>query len=86
MISVSGRKYHLDGQTASLLTAALHRLSQYHAEHPYSMNVHGEEHSVGYWPDDSKSGMFGGNSNWRGPIWIAMVFLLIESLQRFHQV
>lgn len=50
------------------------------------MSVNGEEFSVGYWPGDSKSGMFGGNSNWRGPIWLATTFLLIESLQRFYQV
>ena len=50
------------------------------------MNVNGEEFSVNYWPGDSKSPMFGGNSNWRGPIWLATTALLIESLQRFHQV
>jgi hypothetical protein len=50
------------------------------------MHVNGEEFSVDYWPADSKSGMFGGNSNWRGPIWLATTFLLIESLQRFYQV
>ena len=49
------------------------------------MDVNGEEFSVHYWPGDSKSGMFGGNSNWRGPIWLATTFLLIESLQRFYQ-
>ncbi|ORX38653.1 putative cytoplasm protein [Kockovaella imperatae] len=60
-------------------------MSLYHHEHPFSMNVNGEEFGVGYWPGDSKSGMFGGNSNWRGPIWFAVNFLLVESLQRFHQ-
>ena len=49
------------------------------------MDVHGSRHEVGYWPGDSMSGMFGGNSNWRGPIWLAVNFLLIESLQRFYQ-
>lgn len=49
------------------------------------MDVNGEEFSVHYWPGDSMSGMFGGNSNWRGPIWLATTFLLIESLQRFYQ-
>jgi len=47
--------------------------------------VNESKFSVDYWPGDSKSGMFGGNSNWRGPIWLAVNFLLIESLQRFHQ-
>ncbi|EFP74356.1 uncharacterized protein PGTG_00312 [Puccinia graminis f. sp. tritici CRL 75-36-700-3] len=60
-------------------------LSLYHKENPYKMHVNGEEFSVDYWPADSKSGMFGGNSNWRGPIWLATTFLLIESLQRFYQ-
>ena len=49
------------------------------------MWVNNEKFGVEYWPGDSKSGMFGGNSNWRGPIWLATNFLLIESLQRFHQ-
>ncbi|WVO15911.1 hypothetical protein L204_103576 [Cryptococcus depauperatus] len=60
-------------------------MSLYHHDNPFSMNVNGEEFGVGYWPGDSRSGMFGGNSNWRGPIWLAVNFLLIESLQRFHQ-
>ncbi|GAA5857872.1 hypothetical protein JCM9279_007562, partial [Rhodotorula babjevae] len=60
-------------------------LSRYHKEHPWSWNVNGEEFSVHFWPGDSHSGMFGGNSNWRGPIWLATTFLLIESLQRFYQ-
>lgn len=42
------------------------------------MQVEGNTVSVGYWPGDSKSGMFGGNSNWRGPIWLAVNLLLIE--------
>lgn len=62
-----------------------HSLSRHHKEHPWSMDVNGEEFSVHYWPGDSHSGMFGGNSNWRGPIWLATTFLLIESLQRFYQ-
>ncbi|KAF8893397.1 Six-hairpin glycosidase-like protein [Infundibulicybe gibba] len=60
-------------------------LSKLHKEHPWGMDVKGQRYEVGYWPGDSKSGMFGGNSNWRGPIWLATNFLLIESLQRFYQ-
>ncbi|KDQ21556.1 hypothetical protein BOTBODRAFT_25994 [Botryobasidium botryosum FD-172 SS1] len=60
-------------------------MSLYHKDHPYGMDVHGQHFGVEYWPGDSKSGMFGGNSNWRGPIWLAVNFLLIESLQRFYQ-
>ncbi|KAI0793247.1 Six-hairpin glycosidase-like protein [Abortiporus biennis] len=60
-------------------------LSKKHEKQPWGMHVHGERYEVNYWPGDSKSGMFGGNSNWRGPIWLAVNFLLIESLQRFYQ-
>ncbi|KAF9501663.1 glycoside hydrolase family 63 protein [Pleurotus eryngii] len=60
-------------------------LSKKHKEHPWGMDVHGQRYEVGYWPGDSLSGMFGGNSNWRGPIWLATNFILIESLQRFYQ-
>jgi len=60
-------------------------LSKLHKDKPWGMSVHGERHEVRYWPGESHSGMFGGNSNWRGPIWLAVNFLLIESLQRFYQ-
>ncbi|TKY89593.1 hypothetical protein EX895_001378 [Sporisorium graminicola] len=60
-------------------------LSKDHKENPFHVNVGGEDFGVGYWPGDSHSPMFGGNSNWRGPIWICVNFLLIESLQRFYQ-
>ncbi|KAL5345873.1 hypothetical protein ACLOAV_008899 [Pseudogymnoascus australis] len=59
-------------------------LSKFHEKHPYSMEVNGQEFKVGYIPGDSDSGLFGGNSNWRGPIWICVNFLLVESLQRFY--
>ncbi|KAI0930329.1 hypothetical protein AcW1_009055 [Taiwanofungus camphoratus] len=60
-------------------------LSKKHKDKPWGMDVHGQRYEVNYWPGDSKSGMFGGNSNWRGPIWLAVNFILIESLQRFYQ-
>lgn len=44
------------------------RLSKLHEQYPWGMDVHGQRYEVGYWPGDSKSGMFGGNSNWRGPV------------------
>lgn len=61
-------------------------MSRYHKDHEYHMKVNGQDFGVQYWPGESKSGMFGGNSNWRGPIWLATTHLIIESLQRFHQV
>ncbi|KAG0149382.1 hypothetical protein CROQUDRAFT_330424 [Cronartium quercuum f. sp. fusiforme G11] len=72
-------------ETEFLSEYGIRSLSLYHKENPYKMEVNGQEFSVDYWPGDSKSGMFGGNSNWRGPIWLATTFLLIESLQRFYQ-
>ncbi|PQE05841.1 glycoside hydrolase family 63 protein [Rutstroemia sp. NJR-2017a BVV2] len=59
-------------------------LSKYHEKHPYSMDVNGQQFKVGYVPGDSDTGLFGGNSNWRGPIWLCVNFLLVESLQRFY--
>ncbi len=59
-------------------------LSKVHAEEPYVLNVDGAEFSVGYEPGESMTGLFGGNSNWRGPVWFPLNYLLIESLRRFH--
>jgi hypothetical protein len=55
-------------------------LSRYHADHPYVFNAGGQEYRVGYVPGDSDTGMFGGNSNWRGPIWMPMQLMLIRAL------
>jgi hypothetical protein len=59
-------------------------LSRYHREHPYTLHLAGSQHSVGYEPAESQAGVFGGNSNWRGPIWFPINFLIIEALQKFH--
>ncbi|MBM4261740.1 MAG: glucosidase [Deltaproteobacteria bacterium] len=59
-------------------------LSRYHASNPYKFGVNGTEYRVDYEPSESSTGLFGGNSNWRGPIWFPVNFLLIESLQKFH--
>jgi len=59
-------------------------MSKYHSAHPYILSVNGNEYRVDYEPGESQSGLFGGNSNWRGPIWFPTNFLMIESLQKFH--
>jgi hypothetical protein len=59
-------------------------LSRWHLEHPYVFNVHGEEYKVEYLPAESTSGMFGGNSNWRGPIWFPVNLLIIRALLQFY--
>jgi hypothetical protein len=59
-------------------------LSRHHLEHPFVFNVGGREYRVGYVPGDSDSGMFGGNSNWRGPVWMPVNMLLYLSLLRFY--
>jgi glycogen debranching enzyme len=60
-------------------------LSKYHAEHSYVLHVDGSVHTVTYEPAESCAGIFGGNSNWRGPVWFPINYLLIEALQKFYQ-
>jgi hypothetical protein len=59
-------------------------VSKYHRDHPYRLTVQGQEKIVNYEPAESETGIFGGNSNWRGPVWFPINYLLIESLQQFH--
>ncbi|MGC2512133.1 MAG: glucosidase [Acidobacteriaceae bacterium] len=59
-------------------------LSKYHDQHPYIVNVEGQEYRVNYLPAESNTGMFGGNSNWRGPIWMPVNALLIRALLSFY--
>jgi len=59
-------------------------LSRYHKDHPYVIPVGGQEYRVGYEPAESTTGVFGGNSNWRGPVWFPVNFLIVESLQKYH--
>jgi hypothetical protein len=59
-------------------------LSRYHADHPYVINAGGREYRVSYLPAESDTGMFGGNSNWRGPIWMPVNALIIRALLAYH--
>jgi hypothetical protein len=59
-------------------------VSRYHLEHPFVLELDGARYSIGYEPGDSRTALFGGNSNWRGPVWFPINFLLIESLRSFH--
>jgi len=59
-------------------------LSKYHQQHPFVLPVDGQDYRVDYEPAESNTGVFGGNSNWRGPVWFPVNFLLIESLQKFN--
>ncbi|HEY1581639.1 MAG TPA: hypothetical protein VGF73_00910, partial [Chthoniobacterales bacterium] len=59
-------------------------MSKFHEKNPYMIEVRGEQKVVGYEPAESQTGIFGGNSNWRGPVWFPINYLLIESLQKFH--
>ena len=61
----------------------LRGLSKAHEDQPYHLSVDGREFSVGYEPGESESSLFGGNSNWRGPVWFPLNYLLIESLRRY---
>ncbi len=62
----------------------LRALSRYHAAHPYTFQLDGQSHTVGYEPAESRTGLFGGNSNWRGPIWFPINYLMIEALRTHH--
>jgi hypothetical protein len=71
-------------ETEFLSDYGIRALSRHHEAHPYMLDWGGQRFSVSYQPGESTSGLFGGNSNWRGPIWMPVNFLIIESLQKFH--
>ncbi|MEW6683375.1 MAG: glucosidase [Nitrospirota bacterium] len=71
-------------ETEFLGPYGIRSVSRYHAESPYVFGVDGQYHRVEYEPAESSSGLFGGNSNWRGPVWYPVNYLIVESLQKFH--
>ena len=75
--------YMLD-ENEFLSPHGIRALSRVHRDQPYRLPVNGMEHRVDYEPGESSTGLFGGNSNWRGPIWFPVNYLLIEALQKFH--
>ncbi|MDT7041711.1 MGH1-like glycoside hydrolase domain-containing protein [Candidatus Nitronereus thalassa] len=76
--------HHMLQEEEFLSTFGIRSLSRHHRDHPFEFHVNGTEYRVAYEPGESRSPMFGGNSNWRGPIWFPLNYLLIESLQKFH--
>jgi len=59
-------------------------VSKFHQSHPFHLAMNGNDYDLHYEPAESRSGLFGGNSNWRGPVWMPMNYLLVEALQKFH--
>ncbi len=76
--------YRMLDETEFLSEFGVRALSKYYEQHPYEFNVDGKELSVQYTPAESTIPLFGGNSNWRGPVWMPVNFLIIEALYRFH--
>jgi hypothetical protein len=76
--------YRMLDENEFLSDHGLRALSKYHQDHPYILQIDDVWFSVKYAPGESETALFGGNSNWRGPVWMPMNYLLIESLKRFH--
>jgi len=76
-------RYVLD-ENELLSPYGIRSLSRYHRDHPYVMNIEGGSYEVHYTPGESDSGLFGGNSNWRGPVWLPLNYLLVEALKRYY--
>ena len=76
--------YLLDEQEF-LSPHGIRSLSKVHAEAPVTLELAGELHTVNYEPAESRTALFGGNSNWRGPVWFPINYLIVESLQKFHR-
>jgi len=76
--------YRMLDENEFLSPYGVRALSRIYADQPYALNVDGATYTVGYQPAESDSGLFGGNSNWRGPIWFPVNYLIVESIQQFH--
>src|SRR5205823_8104330 len=76
-------RYMLD-EREFLSLYGIRSMSQFHRDHPYRLELENHNYEVHYAPGESDSELFGGNSNWRGPVWFPVNYLLIEALQRFH--
>jgi mannosylglycerate hydrolase MGH1-like protein len=76
-------RYMLD-EDEFLSPHGIRSLSRHHEHHPFVLAVNGVDHRVDYEPAESTIGLFGGNSNWRGPVWFPVNYLLVESLQKYH--
>jgi hypothetical protein len=91
LISIAGRKRlekvlaHVFDESKFLSPYGLRSLSREHAEHPYSMKLDGQTFGLEYEPGESRTGLFGGNSNWRGPIWMPLNALLLEALMESYR-
>jgi len=72
-------------ETEFLSPHGVRALSRYHRDHPYELSANGQRFTVSYQPGESESGLFGGNSNWRGPVWFPVNYLIVESIRRFHR-
>jgi hypothetical protein len=75
---------YLLSESEFLSQYGIRAVSKFHKDNPYVLSVNGMKHRVDYEPAESSTGLFGGNSNWRGPIWFPINFLLLEALQKFH--
>jgi hypothetical protein len=76
-------RYMLD-ESEFLSPFGIRSISKVHERQPYVFRINGEEHRVRYAPGESDTGLFGGNSNWRGPVWFPINYLLVEALERYH--
>jgi hypothetical protein len=75
---------HMLDENEFLSPFGIRSLSRFYKDRPYTVNLQGRDYCIEYEPAESRTGLFGGNSNWRGPIWLPINYLLIEALERYH--